>query len=303
MNRRATFTAAALFATTIGMSTAPVAFAQTMDAKSQATFDTVMAFMGAMGKGDMDTMSSLMADDMVWQNEGDAAMPWIGPWEGKDAIFKFLPIFGENFKTTKWETEDAFASGETFAAFGSMNGITNGSGQEIGDFTFGLRAKVVDGKITLWNWLEDSYAVSNAYHGQGPDDEATVQVFYDFLSNPASSEHAQAFRAATTEDWQSIGNYSGKNKSQEAFVGQVGGFSKLIPDLNWAVQDMHQDGDTVVVRSRATGTPVAPLFGVDGQGRSFDILTIDIHHLENGKIATTYHIEDWAGALQQLSGR
>lgn len=83
----------------------------------------------------------------------------------------------------------------------------------------------------------------------------------------------------------------------------MGGFGQLMPDLNWAVQDMYQDGDTVVVRSRATGTPVGPLFGVDGQGRSFDIMTIDIHELKDGVIARTYHIEDWAGALQQLSGQ
>jgi hypothetical protein len=27
---------------------------------------------------------------------------------------------------------------------------------------------------------------------------------------------------------------------------------------------------------------------------SFDIMTIDIHTVEDGKIATTYHIEEWA---------
>ena len=58
-----------------------------------------------------------------------------------------------------------------------------------------------------------------------------------------------------------------------------------------------------VVRSRATGTPTGPLFGVDGNGRSFDILTIDIHTIEHGKITRSYHVEDWAGALQQLSGK
>lgn len=59
----------------------------------------------------------------------------------------------------------------------------------------------------------------------------------------------------------------------------------------------------MIVRSRATGTPVAPFLGVDGQGRSFDIMTIDIHELEEGKIVRSHHVEDWAGALQQLSGR
>lgn len=135
------------------------------------------------------------------------------------------------------------------------------------------------------------------------DNKDTVTVFYDLLSNPGAAAQVQAFEAATATDWESIGNYSGKNKSRDAFLGQMGGFAQLMPDLEWAIQDMHQDGDTVVVRSRATGTPVAPFFGVDGQGRSFDIMTIDIHELENGKIVRTYHVEDWATGLQQLSGK
>ena len=136
-----------------------------MDETSQASLDVVMGLMEAMGSGDMDTMAALMADDMVWHNEGDAALPWIGPWNGKEEIFAFLPVFGENFQTTKWENADVLASGDTVAVFGNMNGITTKSGKEIGDFTFALRAKVRDGKVALWNWFEDSYAVSKAYHG------------------------------------------------------------------------------------------------------------------------------------------
>lgn len=136
-----------------------------MDAASQASLDTVMAFMGAMGGGDMDTMMSLMADDMVWHNEGDKTMPWIGPWEGKQAILAFLPIFSSNLETTLWENEDAFASGDAVAVFGKMNGRLTGTGSETGEFTFALRAKVRDGQLVLWNWFEDSFAVSRAFHG------------------------------------------------------------------------------------------------------------------------------------------
>ncbi|WP_306259028.1 ester cyclase [Pararhizobium sp. IMCC21322] len=139
--------------------------------------------------------------------------------------------------------------------------------------------------------------------GAFADDTATVTTFYDLLSNPGSQERVADFQEATSEDWISLGDYSGNNKSRESFLGQMGGFAQLMPDLNWEIQDMHQDGDTVIVRSRATGTPVAPFFGVDGQGRSFDIMTIDIHELEDGVIVRTYHVEDWAGALQQLAGK
>lgn len=140
--------------------------AQQMDDKTQASFDTVMAYMGAMGKGDMAKMEELMADDMVWHNEGDNTIPWIGPWKGKKEIFDFLGVFGENFQVTKWENEDAFASGDTVAVFGTMAATLTKSGKETGDFTFALRAKVKDGKVVLWNWFEDSFAVSQAFHGK-----------------------------------------------------------------------------------------------------------------------------------------
>ena len=162
MNRRT------LLKTSLGASLAIIlgqhAGAMEMDDQTQASFDTVMGLMGAMGLGDMDKMAELMADDMVWHNEGDRKLPWIGGAEGKQAIFEFLGVFGANFQTTAWENTDAFASGDTVAVFGKMNGITTHSGKETGPFTFALRAKVRDGKVVLWHWFEDSFAISKAYH-------------------------------------------------------------------------------------------------------------------------------------------
>jgi ketosteroid isomerase-like protein len=123
--------------------------AREMDEKTQASFDTVMTYVGAMGSGDMETMDRLMADDMVWHNEGDTSLPWVGKTVGKEAILEFLGVFSSNFQTTKWENTDAFASDDTVAVFGRMNGITTHSGKEIGEFTFALRAKVRDGQIVL----------------------------------------------------------------------------------------------------------------------------------------------------------
>ncbi len=136
------------------------------------------------------------------------------------------------------------------------------------------------------------------------DNKAVAMTFYEFLSNPASEKASGAFKAVTADEWQSIGDYSGESKNRDQFIGQVSGFfAKLIPDLKWEVQQTIEEGDQVVVRSRATGTPNGPLFGVDGMGKSFDILTIDIHTIKDGKIVRSYHVEDWAGALQQLKAK
>ncbi len=163
MNRRNLIKATGL--ATLSMIIGQKALAENSDAQTKESFDIVMSFMQAMGQGDQDTVASLMADDMVWHNEGDKTLPWIGRWEGKEKIFEFMGFFGENFETIHWENTDAFASGDTVAVFGNMNGITKKSGREIGLFTFAMRAKVKDGKVVLWNWFEDSFAVSQAYHG------------------------------------------------------------------------------------------------------------------------------------------
>ena len=105
------------------------------------------------------------------------------------------------------------------------------------------------------------------------------------------------------DNWVSIGDYSGKTKSPGAFVSQIGGFGNLIPDMNWEMIEVIETGDKVIVRGRATGTPQGPMFGIDGQGRGFDIMSIDIHTIKDGKIVDTHHVEDWASALRQLSGK
>jgi hypothetical protein len=38
-------------------------------------------------------------------------------------------------------------------------------------------------------------------------------------------------------------------------------------------------------------------------GKSFSIMSMDIHTIQGGHIQTTYHLEDWAGALRQLTGQ
>ena len=85
------------------------------------------------------------------------------------------------------------------------------------------------------------------------------------------------------------------------FVKSLKGFGAAIPDLKWEIQEILQDDNRYIVRSIATGTPVKPMFGVEPKGNSFKIMTIDIHTVENGKIVQSYHVEEWAKAIQQLS--
>ncbi|MCI0554454.1 MAG: ester cyclase [Anaerolineae bacterium] len=90
-------------------------------------------------------------------------------------------------------------------------------------------------------------------------------------------------------------------KSREQLIGQVQFFWKLIPDLKWEIQEMFQDGNTVIVRSLASGTPNGDFMGTPTDGsKSFKTMTIDIHTVENGQVVKVYHLEDWPSAIKQL---
>lgn len=130
---------------------------------------------------------------------------------------------------------------------------------------------------------------------------ATIAPFYDALTTPASKDVRALVEALASPDWRSFSG-EGVSKGREEFIQQVIGFGRLIPDLAWAIKQVVVDGDTIVVRSEASGTPAGEFMGVPHSGKRFAITTIDIHTLVEGRLVRADHVEDWAGALRQLRG-
>jgi predicted ester cyclase len=129
-----------------------------------------------------------------------------------------------------------------------------------------------------------------------------VTPFYEMLNQPATKDLKALSEQVLSPDWKSYSNEV-DFKGRDGFVAQVTGFGKLIPDLKWDIKDVMVDGNRIIVRSEASGTPVGPFFGVAPSGKSFKIMTIDIHTIRDGKAITAHHVEDWAGALRQLSAK
>lgn len=131
-------------------------------------------------------------------------------------------------------------------------------------------------------------------------DLATVKAFYtDLLSNPKGDDLGERVRKVVAEDWVSIPTPRG-GPGAAGMTKTLAGFGVAIPDLNWEIQEILQDGNRYVVRSIATGTPVKPVFGVEPKGNSFEIMTIDIHTVRDGLFVSSFHVEEWATAIQQL---
>ena len=124
---------------------------------------------------------------------------------------------------------------------------------------------------------------------------------YDALNRPAEKDVAALLAKACHEDYQSY-HTNQDYLTRDQLVGVFQSMGPIIPDLKWEVEDLKVVGDTVIVRGRATGTPVAEFWGAPPTGKSFDTMAIDVFTVRDGKLAKAYHIENWTTALQQLKG-
>ena len=128
-----------------------------------------------------------------------------------------------------------------------------------------------------------------------------VTAFYDkALTVNTEITPAEVLSSVLAPEFVSRGSVT--TETREELIGRFGFFGQVIPDLKTEIQEVLNDGDRYVVRSRATGTPSGGFMGVDTDGtKSFEIMTIDIHKVVDGQIVEVHHLEDWPTAITQLS--
>ncbi len=122
------------------------------------------------------------------------------------------------------------------------------------------------------------------------------------LFNVATRGDVRAVQEAVlTEDYESCAGYlPGECWGRETSIKVVSNFATTIPDMTFEIREVLVAGDRVVVRGEVTGTPSGDLFGVPHSGKSFRIMAVDIQTIRDGRIATTYHMENWLSAIGQL---
>jgi len=121
---------------------------------------------------DPEVVNSVVAPDATYVSldtenpELSKIMPWAGTSRGPQAVLGYL---GEMF--TRWDTQafnvtTMFASGENVAVFGDFRYKSNSLGKVVSS-PFSILVKVVDGKVTYLQFLEDSYATAASFRKDG----------------------------------------------------------------------------------------------------------------------------------------
>jgi uncharacterized protein len=121
---------------------------------------------------DPDVVNHVVAADATYVSlnpdnpELHEIMPWAGTSHGPQA---FLDNLGAMF--TRWENEafnvtTIFASDENVAVFGDFRYKSNSLGKVVNS-PFSILVKVIDGKVTFVQFLEDSYATAASFRKDG----------------------------------------------------------------------------------------------------------------------------------------
>ena len=129
---------------------------------------------------------------------------------------------------------------------------------------------------------------------------ANLVPFYQALNAANVKNAPELVMQSTTPGWVTCRGNDLCNTRDEVLAA-IGQRLRAIPDLKWEIKEVLISGNHVIVRGEATGTPAGELMGTPTNGKSFKLMSLDLHTIEGGKIARTYHVEDWQGAFRQMS--
>lgn len=131
--------------------------------------------------------------------------------------------------------------------------------------------------------------------GLSPEDRTAVETFYRaFIGKP------ELLDRAVTEDWQDIPLAPGSMPGRAGMKPLIAGFMAAFPDAAVTIHEIIGAPGRAGVRAEITATHSGEWFGIPATGKTFSLALHEFHHIENGRITHTWHLEDWFGWLNQI---
>ena len=149
-----------------------------------------------------------------------------------------------------------------------------------------------------------SASTASAQSLSGAQARAIIAPWYSLFNIATRGDVKAIQEQVLTADYESCSGYlPGECWGRDTSIKVVSNFANSIPDMKFDIKEILVAGDRVIVRGEVSGTPAGELFGVPHTGKSFRIMAIDIQTIREGKIARTYHVENWLSALGQLRAK
>jgi len=106
--------------------------------------------------------------------------------------------------------------------------------------------------------------------------------------------------AILASDWDDIPLAPGQVAGPEGIKPIIRSFVEAFPDVRITIHDMVQEPGKIGVRAEISGTHQGELFGIAATGKPVSFRLHEFHTIKDGRVSTTWHMEDWFGLFLQL---
>ena len=122
----------------------------------------VQLYLDTFFKKDIDETLKCLTDDVVWKVQGAADVPTTGVRHGKEEVRAWMALFPIHFEPLEFHIERTFESSDQVAITGHFKHRILSTGHEFAS-SFAAICSVRDGKVSAYNFLEDSYGLWRAF--------------------------------------------------------------------------------------------------------------------------------------------
>jgi steroid delta-isomerase-like uncharacterized protein len=127
------------------------------------------------------------------------------------------------------------------------------------------------------------------------EDIDTLHAFYGVFSK----REYEVINQILAPDWQDIPLAPGQQDGPEGYKALVQGFAQAFPDVAVHVHEIFGTHERAGVRAELSFTHVNEFMGIPATNQKVIIALHEFHHLKDGKLTKTWHLEDWLTMLFQ----
>ena len=122
----------------------------------------VQHYLDTFFKKDVDKTLDCLTEDVVWKVQGAPDVPTIGVRRGREQVREWMALFPPNFQPLNFKVERIFESDDQAVLTGHFTHRILSTGKEFSS-DFAVICSVRDGKVSAYNFIEDSYALWRSF--------------------------------------------------------------------------------------------------------------------------------------------
>jgi predicted ester cyclase len=127
-----------------------------------------------------------------------------------------------------------------------------------------------------------------------------INTLYEFYAVFNKQDYSVVDRVLAP-DWQDIPLAPGQKDGADGYKELVQHFTQAFPEISVTVHEIFGTHERAAVRAEISFTHSNALMGIAPTNQKVTIALHEFHHLKDGKVAKTWHLEDWFSMLLQTS--